>query len=127
MADLRTIEARVRRKTEPGANGCVLWTGASTPTGYGTYMYKRRDGSRSFVLRAHRIMYMLANGLIPEGLVLDHLCRVRGCVNPEHLEAVTPAENNRRAAGYPRMQAGTGTPSRGSIEQLPSVSLTTAL
>jgi hypothetical protein len=40
--------------------------------------------------------YELTYGPIPEGLVIDHLCRVRSCCNPEHLEAVTPEENNRR-------------------------------
>lgn len=45
---------------------------------------------------AHRVMYALAKGPIEEGLVLDHLCRVPGCINPEHLEAVTQKVNVRR-------------------------------
>ena len=45
---------------------------------------------------AHRLAYVKAKGAIPEGLTIDHLCRVRNCVNPEHLEAVTFLENIRR-------------------------------
>lgn len=48
---------------------------------------------------AHRVMWERANGPIPDGLHLDHLCREPSCVNPAHLEPVTPAENARRATG----------------------------
>ena len=70
--------------------GCHRWTGAHNSTGYG---YVKVDGRQVSV---HSVAYELFVGPIPEGLELDHLCRVRDCANPEHLEAVTRAENLRR-------------------------------
>lgn len=55
-------------------------------------------GGRSVMRYAHRVVYEHLVGPIPDGLQLDHLCRNRTCVNPEHLEPVTAAENRRRAA-----------------------------
>lgn len=75
---------------EPDA--CWPWKMSTQPSGYG----QTWNGER--VLYAHRVAYELAIGPIPEGLVLDHLCRNRRCVNPAHLEPVTNAENIRRAA-----------------------------
>lgn len=55
------------------------------------------DGKRR---RAHRVAYELLVGPIPDGLQIDHLCKVRNCVNPEHLEPVTQAENLRRSEAW---------------------------
>lgn len=72
--------------TDP--SGCWLWTGAVDPqTGYGR-MYVEPS-----TLGAHRVAYLLLVGDIPEGQQLDHLCRVRRCVRPDHLEPVTQREN----------------------------------
>lgn len=76
---------------------CWIWAGAVLENGYG-YAW---DGTRARL--AHRFSYELTTGAIPEGLVIDHLCRVRACVNPAHLEPVTQSENIRRGDG-PRVQ-----------------------
>jgi hypothetical protein len=69
-------------------DSCWLWTGSIRGKGYGQTL--RSNGSRSY---AHRFSYELVNGPIPEGLCVDHICRVRLCVNPAHLQAVTLKEN----------------------------------
>jgi hypothetical protein len=74
---------------EPNS-GCWLWTGAENQ-GYGR-VYKWRGRSQM----AHRVAYEHAHGPIPAGLHLDHLCRNTYCVNPDHLEPVTCAENIKR-------------------------------
>jgi hypothetical protein len=71
---------------------CWLWQAACVEKGYGVVKVRGR------MERAHRVAYELARGPIPEGMVIDHLCRVRHCVRPDHLEVVTYAENNRRGA-----------------------------
>lgn len=88
-------ESIVRRfwpKVEKTA-GCWEWT-ASKIKGHG-----RLGSSENGTLYAHRISYEIANGLIPEGMEIDHLCHNRGCVNPAHLRAVTPKQNNENRAG----------------------------
>ena len=72
-------------------DGCWQWHGMTTKKGYGRFTVNRmkKEG-------AHRFSYEMLVGPIPEGLVIDHLCRNRGCVNPAHLEVVTASENVRR-------------------------------
>lgn len=72
--------------------GCVEWLGSVNSSGYGLISFFGP------LMLTHRLSYEAHVGPIPEGLHIDHLCRNRLCVRPEHLEPVTPAENNRRAA-----------------------------
>jgi hypothetical protein len=73
-----------------GGSGCWLWTAYTSRKGYG----QLRLGSKDCL--AHRVAYEALVGEIPEGLQCDHLCRIRRCVNPEHLEPVTSRENTLR-------------------------------
>lgn len=72
-------------------SGCLEWIATRQRNGYGAFF----DGTTT--VRAHRWAYEYFVGPIPPGLEIDHLCRHRPCVNPEHLEPVTRAENLRRA------------------------------
>jgi len=74
-------------------SGCWLWLGFLS-SGYGRLTVTTSSGRKT--IAAHRFVYEQVNGRIPAGLLLDHLCRVRCCVNPAHLEPVTLKENIRR-------------------------------
>lgn len=70
-----------------------MWDGNIKPKGgYGLFKVRGKK------ILAHRAVYEVVVGPIPEGMTLDHLCRVTLCVNPEHLEPITRSENSRRAA-----------------------------
>lgn len=72
---------------------CWEWTGAKSSTGYGQY---RDDGVQ---IGAHRFVYEALVGPIPDGLQVDHLCKNKGCVNPDHLEIVSSSLNTLRGMG----------------------------
>lgn len=82
------------------ANGCWEWAGTITPKGYGVYASRH---ARS--LRAHRVSWELLRGPIQTDLTIDHLCRNKRCVNPDHLEPVTAAVNTLRGDSPPAMKA----------------------
>lgn len=82
-------------------SGCWQMSGWHDRDGY-AHFHKSKSQSK-----AHRISYEFHRGIIPKGLTIDHLCKNKGCVNPEHLEIVTFQENARRhkAEGYKRWWA----------------------
>lgn len=77
----------VRRFTPEPNSGCWLWTGYVAPDGYGQLC------SKDFPRDAHRAVYEAIKGEIPAGMHLDHICRQRSCVNPDHLRPVTRRQN----------------------------------
>jgi hypothetical protein len=94
------VLARLRERLMPITEcGCEVWMGAMTAGGYGVI------GVGSRVFYAHRVAYELLVGPIPAGLTVDHLCRVRLCCNPRHLEPVTRGENVLRGAGFAAVNA----------------------
>lgn len=72
---------------------CWLWTAQIEASGYGIASLHGKNN------KAHRVAWEMEHGPIPEGLTIDHLCRVRPCVNPAHMELVTSSENVLRGEG----------------------------
>ncbi len=93
--------ARFATKVQLRPNGCVDWIGG-LGNGYGVFW----DGHRE--VKAHRWAWEGINGPVPDGLVLDHLCRRTCCVNPAHLEAVTQAVNTRRGWAHNKVACKNG-------------------
>src|SRR5215203_5735061 len=93
IIDLDKIPTLLSRINFRGENGCWVWTGGKS-AGYGKFhAHKGRYTNNQSV---HTILYRMRNGAIPDGLMLDHLCRNAACCNPAHLEPVTCAENTLR-------------------------------
>lgn len=92
---IEDLAQRVRRLSIVDHRNCHLWVGGRTEKGYGMIQVWVAPHKTKNVC-AHRLAWELASGPIPQGLTIDHLCRVTSCVNPEHMEVVTLAENLRR-------------------------------
>jgi len=90
-----TAEERFWAKVHRQPEGCWRWTGAKNQ-GYGAF-----HATPNRTIPAHRYAYELLRGPIPPGLTIDHLCRVRDCVNPDHMEPVSRGENVLRGESLP--------------------------
>ena len=110
MSEETTTERLARKAVRDPATGCLIWRGTVTPKGYGRVCVAGRQRY------AHRVAYELAVQPIADGLVLDHLCRNRACIEPTHLEPVTNRENLARGtalnaasiAAFPDGRCGRG-------------------
>ena len=99
MRRRKAVAERLWTKFARDPNGCWQWTATIHAGGYARFYM---DGKFH---HAHRVAYELLVGPVPEGLVLDHLCRNRSCVNPSHLEPVTFQEKVLRGEGPTAMNA----------------------
>lgn len=108
MSGLADLPAYFCARIEPEpTSGCWLWTGRTNNYGYGLAQYGGRSARRR---GAHVVVWELLEGLVPDGLELDHLCRNRMCVSPWHLEPVTHIVNIRRGRGGQQWVAKTHCP-----------------
>lgn len=96
----KPFEERLARFVDTSdTDNCWMWTGPIDDSGYGKVQWGRAT------LSAHRVVFTETIGPIPDGLHLDHLCKRPACVNPQHLEPVTPRENWRRSNAITVLQA----------------------
>ena len=104
MSQLHTQAQHILRRCvlPAGSDGCWIWQGALTSGGYGS-MWDPRTKGAAYV---HRVIYEIHYGRIP--VVVDHLCRMRACCNPTHLESVTHAINHARSEPVQRTHCPQG-------------------
>lgn len=93
------LPERIASKIQIDANGCWLWMGSKTRKGYGMVSWLAKNRA------VHRFAYLHLVGPVPDGLQLDHICRVRHCMNPSHLEPVTAMENTYRGESFAAVNA----------------------
>lgn len=103
IGDTRLAESFWENVHANPETGCWEWEGCRDTTGYGRYWFTDLRVQRP----AHRVAYEYLVDLVPAELHVDHLCRVRNCVNPDHLDPVTPSENVRRGERSRRFELQT--------------------
>ncbi len=113
------LDLRLDRVVVNPESACWIWSDVIDQDGYGIIQHTEKN--RVLHLRAHRLSYEKFKGKIPEGLVIDHLCRTRCCVNPNHLEVVTISENTKRGGRSLKTHCPKGHPYDGDNLYLASV------
>lgn len=100
MALFRNPEEAFLARSEPLVwSDCIIWTGSPTTAGYGVVYVNK------IPTPAHRYAWERENGPIPSGMLVDHTCHVRSCVNADHLRLATRAQNNAHRRGAPRQNS----------------------
>lgn len=103
MRRIIDLKKHIHSKVQVLESGCWKWLGNIDKAGYGQGSWTVEGRRRTFLV--HRLTYELFVGPIPLGLTIDHLCRNRGCVNPEHLEPVTHQVNVLRGESFAAKEA----------------------
>jgi hypothetical protein len=91
----RDLSVRLAERSRPTPSGCIEWTGALLPTGYGSIYVPALGRTET----THRVAYRLSRGEIPADMVLDHICMNRRCINVSHLRLATRAQNAQHSPG----------------------------
>lgn len=94
---LEQVKEKLLRKIERRPDGCWIYLGATNDIGYPTW----RPYTTSKTQYVHRCSYEIFHGPIPDGAEVDHICHVRNCVNPDHLQALSHRENLMRSPNQP--------------------------
>lgn len=103
IIDLSRLNIFLSKIDYRGENGCWNWIAGKKLGGYGEFKPFLGQGKNNRA--THAIMWEIRNGAIPKGLHIDHLCRNTSCLNPKHLEPVTPQENLRRGGSASALNA----------------------